>query len=225
MQQLLLDIAPPASPTLDNFLPGRNVELWELLRRVAENQEQERFIYIWGDPGCGKSHLLQAMAQEISQKGLSAAHFPCKTVCDFNVNETINGVTVDDVDLLDMPSQIKLFNLYNQIRDESNAFLIVSGQFAPAQLNLRQDLVTRLGWGLVYRVHELMDDEKTRAMKQHATNCGFDLPQEVCDYLLRHERRDLLSLIGTIDALGRYSLANKRQITVPLLRELLQGAS
>ena len=69
------------------------------------------------------------------------------------------------------------------------------------------------------------DEEKTRAMKHHATNCGFDLPQEVCDYLLRHERRDLLSLIGTIDALGRYSLANKRQITVPLLRELLQEAS
>jgi len=225
MQQLLLDIAPPASPTLDNFLPGRNVELWELLRRVAANQEQERFIYIWGDPGCGKSHLLQAMTQEISQKGLSAVHFPCKTVCDFDIDETINGVTVDDVDLLDVPSQIKLFNLYNQIRDESNAFLIVSGQLAPAQLNLRQDLVTRLGWGLVYRVHELMDEEKTKAMKHHANNCGFDLPQEVCDYLLRHQRRDLLSLIGTIDALGRYSLANKRQITVPLLRELLQGAS
>lgn len=225
MRQLLLDIAPPASPTLDNFLPGRNVELWELLRRVAANQEQERFIYIWGDPGCGKSHLLQAMTRETCQKGLSTVYFPCKTNCDFDVNETINGVTVDDVDLLDMPSQIKLFNLYNQIRDESNAFLIVSGQLAPAQLNLRQDLVTRLGWGLVYRVHELMDEEKIRAMKHHATNCGFDLPQEVCDYLLRHERRDLLSLIGTIDALGRYSLANKRQITVPLLRELLQGAS
>ncbi|MDH5552424.1 MAG: DnaA regulatory inactivator Hda [Nitrosomonas sp.] len=225
MQQLLLDIAPPASPTLDNFLPGRNNELCALLRRVATNQEQERFIYIWGDPGCGKSHLLQAMTQEMSQKGLNAAHFPCKTHCDFNVDETINGVMVDDVDLLDMPSQIKLFNLYNQIRDESNAFLIVSGQLAPAQLNLRQDLVTRLGWGLVYRVHELMDEEKIRAMTHHATHCGFDLPQEVCDYLLRHQRRDLLSLIGTIDALGRYSLANKRQITVPLLRELLQGDS
>ena len=225
MQQLLLDIAPPASPTLDNFLPGRNIELCALLQRVAANQEQERFIYIWGDPGCGKSHLLQAMAQEVSQNGLSAVHFPCKTVCDFDVNETINGVTVDDVDLLDMPSQIKLFNLYNQIRDESNAFLIVSGQLAPAHLDLRQDLVTRLGWGLVYRVHELMDEEKIRAMIHHATHCGFDLPQEVCDYLLRHERRDLLSLIGTIDALGRYSLANKRQITVPLLRELLQGDS
>lgn len=225
MQQLLLDIAPPASPTLDNFLPGRNVELWELLQRVAANQEQERFIYIWGDPGCGKSHLLQAMNLAMNQKGLSAAHFSCKTDCDFGVNETIDCVIVDDVDLLDIPSQIKLFNLYNQIRDESSAFLIVSGQLAPAQLDLRQDLVTRLGWGLVYRVHELMDEEKIRAMKHHATNCGFDLPQEVCDYLLRHQRRDLLSLIETVDALGRYSLANKRQITVPLLRELLQGAS
>lgn len=225
MQQLLLDIAPPASPTLDNFLPGRNVELLDLLQRVAANQEREHFIYIWGDPGCGKSHLLRAMTQATSQNGLNTTYFPCKTACDFNVNETIDCVIVDDVDFLDTSSQIKLFNLYNQIRDESNAFLIVSGQLAPAHLKLRQDLVTRLGWGLVYRVHELVDEEKIRAMMLHATNCGFDLPQEVCDYLLCHERRDLLSLIGTIDALGRYSLSNKRQITVPLLRELLQGAS
>ncbi len=225
MQQLLLDIAPPALPTLANFLPGRNVELLALLQRIVANQERERFIYIWGDPGCGKSHLLQAMTQAFSQKGLSPVHFSCKTDCDFGINEKIDCVLVDDVDLLDMPSQIKLFNLYNQIRDESNIFLIVSGQLAPAQLNLRQDLVTRLGWGLVYRAHELMDEEKTKTMKHHATNCGFDLPQEVCDYLLHHERRDLLSLIETIDALGRYSLANKRQITVPLLRELLQETS
>lgn len=225
MQQLLLDIAPPASPTLDNFLPGRNVELLHLLQRVLSAQEHEHFIYIWGDPGCGKSHLLQALTQAISQNGLNAVYFSCKNQCDFIVNSDINYVVVDDVDGLDMPSQIKLFNLYNQIRDEGHIFLVVSGQLAPAQLDLRQDLVTRLGWGLVYRVHELTDEEKTQAMKHYAADCGFDLPQEVCDYLLRHERRDLPSLIGTLDALGRYSLANKRQVTVPLLRELLQGVS
>ena len=170
----------------------------------------------------GRSLTAWVIAGSLILTNLSTEHM---IGLNADVNESIDCVVVDDVDLLGMPSQIKLFNLYNQIRDESNTFLIVSGQLAPAQLNLRQDLVTRLGWGLVYRVHELMDEEKTKAMKHHATNCGFDLPQEVCDYLLRHERRDLLSLIGTIDALGRYSLANKRQITIPLLRELLQGVS
>ena len=95
-------------------------------------------------------------------------------------------VTVDDVDRLGAEAQIGLFNLYNHIRDEGHAFLLVSGPVAPAQLKLRGDLVTRLGWGLVYQVHELTDEEKIKAMKSHAASRGLDLPQEVCDYLLRH---------------------------------------
>jgi DnaA family protein len=77
----------------------------------------------------------------------------------------------------------------------------------------------------VYQVHELTDEEKIKAMKSHATSRGLDLSQEVCDYLLRHERRDLPSLMATLDALDSYSLASQRKVTVPLVRELLQAAS
>ena len=76
---------------------------------------------------------------------------------------------MDDVDRLGAEAQIGLFNLYNHIRDEGRAFLLVSGPVAPAQLKLRDDLVTRLGWGLVYQVHELSDEEKIKAMKSHAS--------------------------------------------------------
>ncbi|MDP1573371.1 MAG: DnaA regulatory inactivator Hda [Coxiellaceae bacterium] len=224
MQQLLLDITPLPSPTLTNFLPGHNAELLQLLQRVLAGQEPERFVYVWGGPGCGKSHLLQAIVQGYARKKLKVAYFTRGTQLDATVGDEIDCVAVDDVDCLDASAQIKLFNLYNQIRGEGHAFLLVSGHAAPAQLTLRQDLVTRLGWGLVYQVHELTDEEKMLALRSHAAGCGFDLPQDICDYLLRHGRRDLPSLMGTLDALGRYSLVNQRQITMPLLRELLQGA-
>jgi DnaA family protein len=134
---------------------------------------------------------------------------------------------VDDVDRLNANAQIGLFNLYNRICDESRAFLLVSGPAAPAQLKLkvREDLVTRLGWGLVYQVHELTDEEKAKAMKNHSASRGLDLSQEVCDYLLHHGRRDLPSLMATLDALDSYSLANRRKVTLPLVRELLQVPS
>ena len=103
--------------------------------------------------------------------------------------------------------------------------MLVSGSTAPAQLILRKDLVTRLGWGLVYQVHELSDDEKIRAMKSHAASRGFDLPQDVCDYLLQHVQRDLPSLMVTLDALDLYSLTDQRQITISMLRELLPAIS
>jgi len=220
--QLLLDIAPPSPPTLDNFVAGRNAELLQTLGNILAGQERERFIYLWGGSGCGKSHLLQAAVGASAKKELTTEFVACSGDTEFATSINADCVAVDDVDRLNPSAQIGLFNLYNRMRDEGHALLLVSGSIAPAQLKLREDLVTRLGWGLVYQMHELTDEEKALAMKSHAASRGFNLPQEVGDYLLRHGQRDLPSLMATLDALDRYSLANQRQVTVPLLRELLQ---
>jgi len=74
---------------------------------------------------------------------------------------------------------------------------------------------------LVYQVQPLSDEEKSKALKQHAAARAFDLPDNVIEYLLRHLSRDLPSLMGLLDALDRHSLESKRSITVPLLKELL----
>ncbi|MDH5479338.1 MAG: DnaA regulatory inactivator Hda [Nitrosomonas sp.] len=223
MKQLVLDIKPPAAPTLENFLLGRNVELLRMLKNILTQQEKERFVYLWGGLGCGRSHLLHAVVDIYSRNNQKAVYFSCQNQVDFSLDSDLDCVAIDDVDQLDASTQIKLFNLYNQLRDEGHAFFIASGAAPPAQLSMRQDLVTRLGWGLVYQVHELTEAEKMQALISHAAECGFDLSQEICQYLLRHGRRDLPSLMTTLDALDHYSLANKRRITIPLLRELLQG--
>jgi DnaA family protein len=225
MKQLSLNIALSPPPTLGNFVPGRNVELLQTLSNVVGGRENERFIYLWGGLGCGRSHLLQAIAGVCMRSKMNTSYFACDESTRFPVGSDADCVIVDDVDRLNAQAQIDLFNLYNRIRDEGHSFLLVSGPVAPAQLKLREDLVTRLGWGLVYEVHELTDEEKIEAMKSHATSRGLALPQEVCDYLLRHERRDLSSLMATLDALDKYSLASQRKITVPLVRELLQAES
>jgi DnaA family protein len=225
MKQLLLDIAPSPPPTLANFVPGRNIELLQTLSNIIEGLERERFVYLWGGAGCGRSHLLQAVAGICMRRKMDVAYFSCTPETDFIASSEADCVTVDDVDRLDAEAQISLFNLYNHIRNEGHAFLLISGPAAPAQLKLRVDLITRLGWGLVYQVHELSDEEKIKAMKSHAMDRGLDLPQEVCDYLLRHGRRDLPSLMATLDALDGFSLANQRRITVPLVRELFQVIS
>ena len=225
VKQLPLDIAPPPLPTLANFVPGRNAELLQTLENIPLGREKERFFYLWGNEGCGKSHLLQGLAGAYEHHRISVNYFACAEDTRFEIDGEIDCVLVDDVDRLGPEAQVGLFNLYNRIRDEGHAFLLVTGPVAPAQLKLRDDLVTRLGWGLVYQVHELTDEEKIKAMKSHAASRGLDLPQEVGDYLLRHERRDLPTLIATVDALDNYALASRRKITVPLVRELLQAAS
>lgn len=202
MKQLLLDIQPAAAPTLDNFVAGRNREALHSLGQAACGSGDARFIYLWGPTGSGKTHLLEACA------GLARQH-------------GVNLVVADDVQRRDDAAQIDLFNTFNLLRDNGGA-LIASGEAAPMQMGLRDDLATRLSWGLVYQLHPLSDEEKAQALRTHAQARGMRLPDEVVDYCLRHLRRDLPTLLATLDALDEWSLTAKRPVTLPLLRQLLQ---
>ncbi|MDD5404733.1 MAG: DnaA regulatory inactivator Hda [Sulfuricella sp.] len=218
MKQLLLDIAATVPPTLENFLPGRNAELLHALRAILQGEVGERFIYLWGESGSGRSHLLRAWILAAQLRGLPAAYVPGGIPLRWADGGLI---AVDDVARLDQDGQIALFHLYNRLKETGGA-LLVSGPVAPGGLCLRPDLLTRLGWGLVYQVHGLNDEEKAIALQAHARERGFSLPQEVLDYLLRHWRRDLPSLMVVLDALDRYTLEQQRPVTLPLLRQLLQ---
>jgi DnaA family protein len=196
MKQLLLDIKPASPPSLQNYMAGRNAEALASLRAAVSSSGASHFIYLWGEAGSGKSHLLKACAAQ-------------------------NVTVVDDVHLLSADAQIDLFNRYNQIK-ETHGSLITAGLHAPTQMGLRDDLATRLAWGLVYQLHALNDAEKSLALQNHAMERGMRLPSEVVDYCLRYLRRDLSTLMATLDALDEWSLTTKKPITVPLLRQLLQ---
>jgi DnaA family protein len=221
MRQLALAITAPAPPTLDNFIAGRNIELVERLRSLAGGGVPERFIYLWGAAGCGRSHLLKGALHAMCGAGLAAAHVSCAPGAGMPDDvERSDYVVLDDVDRLDPEAQIAAFHLYNRLR-ERQGMLVASGGAPPAQLPLREDLATRLAWGLVYHVAALTDEEKGRALDQRAEALGFRLPSEVRDFLLTRARRDIASLVAMVDALDRYSLETKRPVTVPLARELL----
>jgi len=222
MKQLALDFASQPLPTLDNFIAGRNGELMENLRRLAAGQARERFLYVWGRPASGRSHLLKGVMTALARAGAAAVYIACKADTRFAEGlDRMDGVALDDVDRLDDEGQIAAFDLYNALR-ERNGALVAGGSAPPVQLTLREDLVTRLAWGLVYQVHALTDEEKVRALSEHAASRGLPLPREVCDYLLTRARRDMPSLLATLDALDRYSLETRRPVTVPLVRELLE---
>ncbi|HXZ97116.1 MAG TPA: DnaA regulatory inactivator Hda [Burkholderiales bacterium] len=220
--QMVLDLSLRAQPTLDNFVIGRNTELIHVLRGMLSAEPQERFVYIWGIPGSGRSHLLLAMVDAFRQQRLSASYVRCGPDNEIaSGNEQVDALAVDDVERLGGKGQVALFNIYNQMR-EGSGLLLASGAMPPTQLELREDLVTRLGWGLVFQVHGLSDEEKTQALKTHAMIRGFELPQEAAVYLLSHGRRDMPSLLAVLDALDNYSLQTKRPVTLPLLREIMQ---
>ena len=212
MRQLLLDFDRAPAPTFKNFVTGGNAELAHALEAAASGAFPDRVLYLWGERGAGKTHLLEAFVTSTKD----AAYVPARQLRD----DQMRGVlAVDDVEQLSEDRQVALFNAFNE---RAFDFLLVAASASPRDVPIRRDLATRLATGLAYRVLALTDAQKGEALAAHARSRGFAIPEEVTAYLMTHARRDMGSLIGVLDSLDKYSLETGRPVTVPLLKAALQ---
>ncbi|MDN5843619.1 MAG: DnaA regulatory inactivator Hda [Alcaligenaceae bacterium] len=221
-QQLLLDILPASPPSLDNFVTGGNQAVVEALRMLAPG----RAIYLWGTAGSGRSHLLKACTRRANGQYFDAQ----SSVAELHklavgIDHALACIAVDDVGLLAPEAQAALFALYNRWRELAatpRAFaLLVSGESSPLAMPLREDLRSRLGWDLAFRLEQLSDADRAAALTGQAQARGLRLSDEVLGWILTHYDRDMGRLSALLDALDRYSLSRHRSITLPLLKELL----
>ena len=218
-RQMLLDLKPEQPPTLNNFVIGANSELVQRLRSLGDPRSFDA-LYLWGPPACGKSHLLQATA-ELARGQRPVALLRAPEVGGDMKLAPGSLLVVDDVQELAAEAQIGLFRAFNTARFLGLA-LLLAGTEPPLRLALREDLRTRIGQTLIYEIQPLSDEQKATALQRHAIARGMLIESSVLQYLLRHGRRDLSSLLATLDSLDRASLEQKRPPTVPLLRELMQ---
>ncbi|ANJ00340.1 DnaA regulatory inactivator Hda [Polynucleobacter wuianus] len=242
-RQFALDISHTPKASLENYLPGKDRALVETLKILCNSWENNstkgssnplnhRWMYWWGPEGSGRSHLLEAVAHAAERTGLDCFSLnPSEPVSWVRLEEKLlvlvqseaaSVITVDDVDRLDDRLIGALFRILNEVQASRNIHIFIAGNAAPANLTLREDLRTRLGWGLIFQTQLLDDDEKIQALEQAAKARGLVLSPDVLPWLLNRFYRDMPNLMALIDALDAYSLETKRAVTLPLVRELLQ---
>jgi len=227
-EQLPIKFEFRANQTFDDFYPGSNQEIIAQLRKTTAGTG-EPFIFLWGDKGHGKSHLLQACCQDAFKQDIRAFYLDLSIQASIkpellNGLETFEIVCLDNMDaVIELQDwELPIFDFFNQHRDRDHR-LIVSAASSPNTLTFTlADLKTRMNWGLSLKIQALDDNEKIAALTHKAQQLGFDMAPQTARFLLTRYDRDLPSLWRMLDKLDTASLAAQRKLSIPFLKQILE---
>ena len=223
MKQIALDIGLAHGPTLANFCAGPNEAALAHLRLWAGSPTRSPVpTYLWGASGSGKTHLLEAVAQALREQGATAGWRDPSGPAPPEVPQAWAGVLLDVVERYTAVQQHAAFNWFVNAQTLQRGVL-AAGAAPPADLRLREDLRTRLGWGHVFHLQVLSEPERRAVLRQAADDRGIFLGDDVMDFMLTRFARDLGSLMQLLDQLDGYALQTKRAITIPLIKSMLEN--
>ncbi len=223
MKQIALDIGLSRGPSLQGFCAGPNEAALSHLKLWCGSPTRSPVpTYLWGASGSGKTHLLKAVGQALRDQGASVGWLDATQPEPPAFDDRWAVVLMDDTHLYTAVQQHAAFNWFVNAQTLQRGVL-AAGAMPPADLKLREDLRTRLGWGHVFHLQVLSEPERRAVLRQAADARGVFLGDEVMDYMLTRFSRDLGSLMQLLEHLDLYALQTKRAITIPLIRSMLEN--
>lgn len=219
--QLPLPIGLRPARGFGNFVTGANAAALLHLQSLAPPALQAPPVYLWGPVGSGKSHLLQALASKTRAAGAKVVWFDPAGARPAVWSDDTALLVLDGCDSFDAPAQQSAFKHFVEATTVG-VQVAAAGRLPPVDLPLRDDLRTRLGWGLVFALEPLSEADTRQALLQETAGRGIELAEGVLAHLLTHFPRDLSNLMHLLDRLDDHALASQRRLTVPLVRDLMR---
>ena len=227
MKQIALDIGLASAPSFSNFFAGPNEAALKHLELWAGNALRSPVpTYLWGEPGSGKTHLLKAVVETLREQGARVGWLDASVMEPPEFSESWAGVILDDCHLYTAVQQQGAFNWFVNALSSADGqprWVLAAGALPPADLVLREDLRSRLGWGHVFELHALTEPERRAVLRIEADARGVFLSDEVMGFMLSRFSRDLSSLMHLLDQLDGYALQTQRAITIPLIKAMLDN--
>lgn len=225
-EQLPLQFELQSNQNFSTFYPGNNVEIISHLQRITSSNEQQ--IFLWGEPGTGKTHCLQASCQEATKLNRTSFYLSLdpQSIPDPSILEgleTFDLVCFDNIEHIcnNKAWEQSFFNFFNLHRD-NNKQLILSASCPPHFLDIQlPDLKTRMSWGLTLKLNSLTDDQQLQALIYKAAALGFDIPNNVGRFIITHYARDHASTWAILDKVEQATLIAKRKISIPFLKQIM----
>lgn len=225
--QIPLHVSFSEDAVFEDYLPGDNAVAVGTLRHALARLD-DHLIYLWGATGSGTSHLLQAAVHDLQTQGLNAIYLPLSECIEYGPEaleglDECDAVAFDDIDLANRQDDWEeaLFHFYNRMRD-SGKLLLVGGRSSPLQSAIRlPDLKSRLSSGLTLKLVTMTDEERVGWVIWKGRRRGLVIESEVAEFLIQRHNQNMKELVASFERLDNASLAEKRRITIPFLKQVL----
>lgn len=227
--QLTLRLSPQEIYHFDNYLFAKT-ETKQALEAFCQLDNLD-FLYLYGETGTGKTHLLIACAEKVQQLGFRVIYLSLAELIKTSQPAVLQSLEHADLLCLDdieavagQPDwEVALFHCFNRLHDAKGS-LLVATEHNPANTRIQlPDLRSRLATGLVYQLTNMTDEQKQQALVLQSQTRGLTMSEEVAQYLLRHYGRDMPALMTVLQQLDKASLQAKRKLTIPFIRQVLAG--
>ena len=220
MNQLGLPITLDSKMLLENLVG--NQQILDFINQLYF-QDHSAEIYVYGETGKGKTHLLQGAISRALAKKKNGMYLDCNEPMPEHVVdyiEQLDWIGIDNVNQIDSQQQHLFFDLYNRAK-QAEVSMLVSGPKPPSSLSIMKDLKTRLGLATVFELEELNDDLTKEVLKNQMNERNLTIETKVYEYLFKHYSRNVNILISAINRLDRASLQSKQGITIPFVKKTL----
>lgn len=226
LKQLVLDLCLPDDATFDNFYAGPNQELVKILQNLDNPMTQ--FVYLWGEVGCGRTHLLLASAAFYRRSNVVTTCLPLKDLKGFSPKilenlEQLSLLCLDDLDAIVGYKQWEeeILHCFNRLQQQQKTIIISANATPNALPFVLPDLKSRMASGIIQKVNPLDDKHKVAALQWRAQTLGLNLPKAAASFLLSRCSRDTTSLFSLLKKLDRAALEAQRILTIPFIKQVI----
>jgi len=232
--------------TFENFVVGSGNQLAHAASLAVADNPGKRYnpLFIYGGVGLGKTHLLNAIGQQIiKEKKVKDPLKVCYISAEEFTNDLINSIRfermdefrkryrsievllIDDIQFLagKERTQIEFFHTFNTLYQNKKQIVITSDRFPREIVNIEERLRSRFEWGLIADIQPPDIETKVAILKKKAEIENIDLPDEVAFYLASKVDSNIRILEGCLIRLSAYASLTKRRIDLQLAKEALKN--
>ena len=228
--------------TFENFVVGSNNQLAHAAALAVAQTPAQAFnpLFIYGDTGLGKTHLMHAVGHSILRNNgeskvayLSTEKFTNEFIQALQENSltrfrqryrSVDVLLLDDVQFLSGKERIQeeFFHTFNDVFESGKQVVLTSDRPAGEIAKLESRLVSRFQWGYVADIQSPDFETRVAILRTKATSLKFDVPPAVINFIAQHISKNIRRLEGALIKVASYSALTNRPLDLQTVEVLLQ---